>query len=74
MSIVITSPTGHIGTRVVEKLLAAGGDVTLGDGSGDAGGGVINLVAGGNALVNVGGSAKVGSVTAGGSAILRPAA
>ena len=29
MSITITTPTGHVGGRVVERLLAAGADVTL---------------------------------------------
>ncbi len=29
MSIVVTTPTGHVGSRVVERLLAAGADLTL---------------------------------------------
>jgi filamentous hemagglutinin family protein len=49
-------------------------NATLGDGTGDVGGGVINLVAGGDAIINVGGAAKVANVTAGGQATLHAGA
>lgn len=52
----------------------ASSNATLGDGTGDVGGGVINLVAGGDAIINVGGSAKVNTVTAAGQATLQAGA
>ena len=60
-------PAGGAGTLA----FTAGGDIMLGNGTGDSGGGPLSLAAGGGAIVNLGGAANFSTVTAGASAILQ---